>query len=143
MKFGGKVSGFREAHQILQDLPRSIQNRVLQQSCLDGMRSVKKDFKAAAPKHDRGDRSQASQTYGTLASNIRVIRLKRLPKGQKGARIDTGEAFWGYFYEKGTRHQPARPWFLPAFQRAQTAITTALVDSIIKRIAKEIERVRK
>lgn len=143
MNFDGKVSGFTEAHQMLQELPRNIQNRVLQQACLDGMRSVKKDFKAAAPKHDRGERSPASKTYGTLASNIRVIRLNKLPRGQKGARIDTGDGFWGYFYEKGTRHQPARPWFLPAFQRAQSAITTSLVDGIMKRAAREIERFRK
>lgn len=117
--------GIKELDRKLGELPKRIENRVLQKAVTKAMREGRNIVKAAAPRAE-GDRSPPSKKYGSLRRNIRVIRLKRVRKGQKGARIDTGNAFWGVFYEKGTRRQPARPWFLPAFKRAQEVVLSAL-----------------
>lgn len=139
MKFHGKVSGFKEFSALLKELPRNVENRVLQDATNKAMRAALPQMKAAAPVH-KEDRSSASKQYGTLKQNIRVSRLKRVRKGQKGTRIHTGNAFWGFIYEMGSRYQPARPFFAPAFRAMQTTIINVLGVEIGKGIEREAAR---
>lgn len=136
MKLEGKVSGFDELDKLLKQLPRNVERRVLQKGTTAAMRSILPDMKAAAPRHD-GERSPASKKYGTLLSNIRAARLRRVRKGEKGTRISTGNAFWGFIYEKGSRYQPARPWFAPTFRRLQSKLIKVLGTEIGKGIEQE------
>lgn len=139
LKFKAKLTGFDGLSETLRELPTRVENKVLQKSVTAAARSVRKEFQNAAPRDEEGQ-SPASELYGRGYRNIRVQRLKRTEKGQKGARITTGNAFWLYFYELGTRYQPARPWFLPTFQRLQKAILSELAKRIGEGIEKESKK---
>lgn len=135
MKFQHTTRGFTEFGKLLNQLPAHTENRILQTATREALREQLPSIKAAAPRHS-GERSQASKQYGTLLSNIRVARLRRVKKGEKGARVSTGRAFWGFIYEMGSRYQPARPWFTPAFTRAENE----MVKSLAKKIGDGIEK---
>lgn len=141
-----EMSGFKDFDKVLNKLPKNIENRVLQKSTNKAMRAGLRDMKAAAPVHKRGEQSKASIEYKSLKRNLKVKRLRRTSRGQKASRIDTGKAFWGVFFELGTRSQPARPWFLPAFQKAQTKVLDTLKIELGKGIedeAKKLARTKK
>lgn len=142
MKFEGKIGGFTEMSQLFKQLPDRVEKKVLQRATLDGLRAARADVKAAAPVGDPSDRSPSSQEYGSLKANIRVVRKKRVKKGQKGAVITTNKAFWGFILEKGSRFIPAQPWFLPAITGAYDKVTKAMAESMRTNLTKEIEKFR-
>lgn len=139
IKIEAELSGFDEFDNLLKKLPERVEKRVLQKSVNKALRSSQKAFKAAAPRHT-GEQSPASKEYGTGRKNIKVKKLRRVRKGQKAARLDTGNAFWLYIYEKGSRYQPARPWFLQAFQKSREAILNVLRDELGKNIESEAKK---
>jgi HK97 gp10 family phage protein len=131
-----KITGLNEARNLLKVLPDRTQKRVLNGAVRAGATVLRKEIKAAAPV-DADKRSPASEKYGRLKDNIRVLRLKfGVPKTSAMYRVDTGRAFWGYFLEFGTRFIAARAWFRPAvdanFDRA--------VNQMKERLASGIER---
>lgn len=129
--FETKITGFEDFDKLLKTLPQTIENHVLQKATLQALDVVIPDIKAAAPKPN-GKRSKASLEYGTLEQNIgvRVLKKAKHQPGERGARISTLDGFWGLFYEKGTRHQPAKPFFAPSF--------TGDVSKIINTLAKAL-----
>lgn len=132
------LRGAFELERMLRQLPQKVENKVLQKAVTSAAREGRKIIRAAAP---RGDGSSVnSKKYGTLRKNIRVIRLRRVGNGERAARIDTGNAFWGYIYEKGSRHQPARPWFEPAFHTAQEKMLSVLLKTVAAGIEKEARK---
>jgi len=134
--------GFKNFTKMLQELPTNVQKKVLQQAVNAAIKEGSSKVKAAAPKSDPDHRSAASREYGHLKSNIEVRTVKRPRPAQKGARIDTGDAFWGNFYELGTRYQAAKPWFGPAFQSAVSSMLTMLSDKLASGIEKEAQKLK-
>lgn len=122
MNLESKIEGFDELADLMKLLPAKVENRVAQKSVNSAMRAGRDAVKAAAPVFTGAQRSPISIKFGGLKKNVRLVRLKKAQKGQKGARVDTGNAPQGFWYEKGTRYQPARPWFLPAISRAREEI---------------------
>lgn len=140
MKLEHKVDGFDQFSRLLNQLPRRVENRVLQNATRDTLKeTVLQPMKKAAPRH-KGERSPSSQLYGTLLSNIRVASLKKKRKNERGAVISTGRAFWGFIIEKGSRYMPAKPWFLPTFRSHRGAMEQALGEKIGKGIEDEAAR---
>ena len=136
MKFETKLHGFEEFDRLLKDLGPRVGNRVLQGAVTGAIREGAKEIRKVAPQH-LDKQSPASKKYGPLRKNIKVKRLRRVRPGEKAARVDTGNAFWGVMYELGTRHQPARPWFANAFRKARENIIKNLADRLKKGIEKE------
>lgn len=134
MKTSIRLDGFKELDRLLHDLPPNVQNKVLQSAVTGAIGEGKKEIINAAPVGI--DPSPASRQYGPLKANIRVARVRSPNPGQRGASVSTGNAFWGAFYELGTRHQPARPWFGQAFARA----TSKMLDELKKRLGDGIEK---
>lgn len=131
------TSGFKEADELLRQLPRNVENRVLQASTMAGAREIRKAVKAEAPR-GKGDRSPASKQYKRLSQNIKVKPLKSVRrKGIRGARVDTGKAFWGMFLEFGTRFIAAMPWFRPAVTKARDPAVNALKNALGRGIERE------
>lgn len=130
------VSGFREMDILLRQLGPKIESRVLQNATSAGARIMAKEVKANAPKGS-GKQSAASKRYGRLEKNIRVqvLRIAKA-KGRRGARVDTGDGFWGLFLEFGTRFIRAQPWFRPAIDRSQNAA----INKLKKTMGRGIER---
>lgn len=138
------VSGFKEARAVLRQLPDRIQARVLQQATTAAVRLWARDVRKAAPVGKKP--SPASQQYGPLRKNIRVVRLRRVPRSARGARVTTGAAFWAVFYEEGTKYrrpggvQPARAWFEPAIRRGEAAVLERFKVVLGRGIAREATR---
>lgn len=141
MRLDHKFKGFNEFEKLLKELPRNVENKVLQTAVTGTLREIKPEMKAAAPRH-MDEQSPASKKFGSTRQNIRVFRLKRVPKGQKAARIDTGNAFWSLIYELGSRFQPARPWFAPTFRKCQERMLDILGRKIGEGIEKEAGKYR-
>lgn len=136
-------SGFKELDRMLSNLPKNVENRVLQRSVNKSMRKeALPAMKQAAPRH-KGKRSPASEEYKTLKQNLKVKKYRRTRRGQKGARIDTGDAFWGAIIEEGSRYIPAAPWFLPTFIKVQAAILKTLGVEISNGIELEAKKLLK
>ncbi len=131
------VSGFREMDLLLRQLGPKIESRVLQNSTSAGARVMAKEVKANAPKGS-GKQSAASKRYGRLLKNIRVqvLRIAKT-KGRRGARVDTGQGFWGLFLEFGTRFIRAQPWFRPAIDRSLNAALLKLRQIMGRGIERE------
>ena len=143
MKLETKIKGFENLNTILTKLPERVEANVLQKSTTGALRSIVKYMRGRAPKNADYE-SPASKKYGPLRKNIFVKASKRDKKsGTRGAYITTGKAFWGFFYEKGTRHQPARPWFLPAFSAVSDLIIKRFADNVSEGILKEVEKLKK
>lgn len=140
MKLEHKVDGFDQFARLLRELPRNVENRVLQNATRDTLKETAlQPIKKAAPRH-KGDRSPASKQYGTLLSNIRVASLKKKRKNERGAVISTGRAFWGFILEKGSRYIPANPWFAPTFRAQRGAMEQTLGEKLGEGIEREAER---
>lgn len=141
MKTDIKLGGYKEFDNLLRNLPGNIAGRALQSAVTGAIREAAKDIRKAAPRND-GDQSPASEKYGPIRKNIKVKRLRRTDRGQRGARVDTGKAFWAVFYEKGTRYQPARPWFKQAFENATPKVLANFRDRLQTAIEKEVIKLR-
>lgn len=139
MQFKSTLSGFDGFSQLLKELPPHVENQVLQNATIAAVKSAQPAIKAAAPV-SADDRSPSSKKFGRLKSNIRVSKLRRVKKGQKGARIHTGKAFWGFLIEKGTRFMAAHPWFAPAWRAREENTLRVLGEEIGKGIEEKASK---
>ena len=135
-----EVKGLQELDRALKQLPPELDNKVLQKATDDAMKEALPALQHAAPKHATGEQSAASKEYGSVLANLGTVRKKSVRKGQKGSLISTGNAFWSWFYEFGTRHQPARPWFVPAFRGASRKVLDKLSSALGDGIEKAFEK---
>ena len=69
-----------------------------------------------------------------------MARLRRPGKGRKGAQINTGQAFWGFMLERGTRYIAAKPWFLPAIRSIFPVWVDALATELREELKTELEK---
>lgn len=94
--------------QVFRRLPDELQARVKGEATLAASKPIVRALRAAAPASatrkarpktwTRRDGTVGQGDYGTLRQNI-TSRLTRRSKA--ATRISTGDAFWGYFIEKG------------------------------------------
>lgn len=142
-----ELQGFKELESLLSTLPSKIENKVLQSATRGAISIAKPDIAAAAPRSTESvstssldgisERSIASRTYGQLHTNIKVEnKRKGKSKGSRGAAITTGDSFWGFFLEFGTRYIPAKPWFEPAFRKNNVR----MLEELKRRLAIGIDR---
>lgn len=135
-----EFKGFDEFDKMLQQLPLNVEKRVVQAATVSALRAAVKNMRNAAPKHT-GKQSPSSKKYGTGQKNISV-RPKKKKKGVRGALLSTRDAFWLYFYEKGTRYQPARPFWNSAFKLATPVILSKLNEYVNTRLQKEFDKLK-
>ena len=135
-----EFDGLKELHKLLNDLPGKIADKTLQSATKKGMDAVLPVFFHAAPKHS-GEQSKWSKYYGALASNIRVAKGRVQKKSTSRASvITTGDSFWGYILEKGTRFGVKKEWFLPAFNRSKDIMLSVFKRELGAGILKEAKK---
>jgi len=138
MRFTYEIEGMRELEKLFKALPKNVSNRVTQKATTQTAKAIYLPALIAAAPFDTGKRSPDSRFYGALKTNIEVERLRKSKsKTRKGARVWTGESFWGYFYEMGTSRQPPRPWFVPTISRIREAGYMDLKDRLLSGITNE------
>lgn len=155
MKYTIDTNGFKELDNLLKKLPKNIEDKVVRRSIVGAARSVMKDIKSSAPvgpprpdvtthRSDKAAKNYArKKKYGHLKDNIKArasfIGRKR---GIISAAIHTGMAFWAYWREFGNSRQPARPWFVPAFNAGVSKALSELKERIGKGIEKEAKKLK-
>jgi HK97 gp10 family phage protein len=134
-----RVEGLSELNKVLQQLPDTVERRVLQNAVNAGGRVILRAVKAVAPRH-QGKQSAASKRYGTIVRNLRLQTLSRVRKGMRGTRVWTKDAFWSVFFERGTKRQPARPFAEPAFEQVAGQAVQAVHDKLLEGVEKEASK---
>jgi HK97 gp10 family phage protein len=129
------LTGVDELVTKLRDMPAKVEKSVLKDATKDAMTNALPDMVGAVPM-ESDEQSPDSKKYGTTRQNLRVIALTNLGRNNYGARIDTNNAFWQWYYNFGSRHQPARPWFAPRFR----AMAQKVLDNFVAAVGAEIER---
>lgn len=146
-----RLEGAKELQDLLLRLPARVQKNAVNQAMRAGGAIVRDAAKADAPVGKRkgrkrfyvsrktGKRVQAND-YGALKKNIRVQKVR----GTDGRYVVTdGSAFWGMFYEFGTKRQPPRPFLRPAFDRVREKALATVIRTIGPRIENEIRKLSK
>lgn len=137
------ITGLSDARKVLKQFPDRVQKKVLNAAVRASANELKREVKAAAPV-DEGVRSEASEKYGRLKQNIRVIRLRfGVAKTSASYRVDTGKAFWGYFIEYGTRFIAANAWFRSAVDRAYDRSLNKMKEHIAVGVEREAMKLYK
>jgi HK97 gp10 family phage protein len=143
-----RLEGARELDRVLAQLPTELAKFKLEQATRAGANVIRRAAIDAAPRDTSGERSEASQRYGPLHTNIKTTKVKSIGgaksaasvgRGTRGAVefvVHTSDAFWGLFLEYGTVKHSAQPWFRPAFERA----APEALDRIGDKLGKELEK---
>lgn len=132
------VRGARELDRALRGLDRKIRRKVL----LSGLRAV-----ATPIKQDMARRAPHRTGSGQLRESI-IVRTSPRRQSQHEAEVRIGparSAFYGMFFEYGTRFMPARPFMRPAFDtnvRGTFSRFGQFVGRTIEREARKLNRGR-
>ena len=141
-EFEMDLSGFKEAIAELRKLPEKAERRIVLNASMSAMREARREIVKSAPKGDTPV-PNGNMKYGTLRKNIRVRRFKlKGQRGQAGAKITTGNAFWGWILEKGSRNMVAQPWFDPAFERSKPRVLAKFREAVDKGLEKEWSKLK-
>jgi len=142
-----RLEGARELDRVLAQLPQELARFKLEQATRSGANVIRRAAINAAPR-DTGERSEASQQYGALHTNIKTTKVKSIggyrsaanvgrdTKGAVEFVVHTSDAFWGLFLEYGTVKHSAQPWFRPSFEQA----APEALDRIGEKLGKELEK---
>lgn len=133
--YKSSVSGFNELSSLFKELPKRVNNKILQKATREGMKEALPTVKQAAPRNSGNKKSKASQDYGPLNKQVKVRRI-RMEGNRRGTKISTGTAFYGYILDKGSRYVPAKPWFDQAFESKETAVIAKFKSVMDEELAK-------
>jgi HK97 gp10 family phage protein len=147
------IHGAREIEKVLQMLPDRVAKKVIEGAVRQGANVIRAEARRRAPVRAEPGVKKRSKSRGTLPgflkASISVKKIKQSPALVHLA-VSVGRAFWGMFYEFGTRHQPARPFMRPAFDsaggRALQKIGEWLgkgIDKEAAKLAREVGAVRR
>ena len=138
-----QIDGLKELQDELKQLPYRAERRVLRNAGVSAMREARKVLIKAAPTYN-GTRHQGmgSFRYGPLKKAIKVGK-PFVGHRVVGAKVSTGEGFWGYFIEKGTRYHSPAPWFDPAFDAARGMVGSKWKQTAERGLKREFEKIER
>lgn len=149
MRLDIELQGFKELDSALGKLPYEVGTKVLQNAVSSAILPAFHAVKQAAPigpDLNRSPDSRAAQIkmkYGKLRDNIKKRRSRNYSDKTKSAYISTGNAFWGFFLERGTKYIPANRWFSKAFEGSKDAMLEKLKKDLARGIDKQFKRLTK
>ncbi|MAX00865.1 MAG: hypothetical protein CMN72_14745 [Sphingomonas sp.] len=118
--------GLKELDRELEAMGREVSTKIGAKALRASADMLQAAWQMAAPYNP--DQSKASLTYGHARENIRVGRVRPRKETAIVFKVTTGDAFWMFFYEKGTVTQPARPWARPTVERMKQQFINVQVD---------------
>jgi HK97 gp10 family phage protein len=156
-----KLTGFDKLAKALDELPKEVATNYgiratraaakyigkrVEQVVPKGTQSTKKTRRLKGRQLIDGRRKRqgekVSYDYGRWHQNIRVRRDKRSENpGEISFMVTSGDAFWSWFYEKGTVDQPARPVIAPLFLSETDAMITLMANRLEKAIIRREKRI--
>lgn len=144
-----ELDGFKELDRALGKLPYEVGTKVLQNAVTSAILPARKAIYNAAPIGQDDNRNPESKSgkiklkYGKLRENIKKRKSRTYSDKSKSAYISTGDAFWGFFLEFGTRYIPATRWFSKAFESAQNEMLAKLKKDLARGIEKKFKELTK
>ncbi len=137
------LTGAREAAKVLKRLPKATQRKVLRAAVRKPAQLARDAIRVRAPVGPipAALRKGKRKSYGKLWHEIRAKRDKASSsQTREVVVVDTGRAFWGFFYEKGTSRQPPRPFFVPTFQGKTRVMIKTMVKVLRKGVIRETKK---
>jgi HK97 gp10 family phage protein len=118
------------------EIEPKVARKLTRKTLKDAARPLKDDMKSRAPVGEPRTVYRNGQVYQTSGGNLRKsVKLRamgRMNKGNYGVAVSSGrikakgtqpdDAFYVYFYEYGTAHQPARPFIRPSVEAHRNRI---------------------
>ena len=104
-----------------------------------GSKLMQATAKQLAPKFKgKYPKSRLDRQPGTLRKNIRSMAMKRsrvrfgyvVSAGLRGKNINSGEAYYGLFVEKGGPKRAPKPFMRPAFDRHKDAAVAFVMSEV-------------
>lgn len=162
-----KVNGLQEINRALQDLPFRIANKVLKKGVAAGAALLRDAIRKAAPVRKTGGEMKVSNSRGSgsamrspgfLRKNIKSLYRRKAsgPGNVHYAIGPMGDAYYGYFVEKGhvigkrkrygrgiaeynagLKTVPAHPFMMPVFNSQTNQIIEKMKDKLSEGIRKE------
>ena len=143
------LNGVAEAADMLSQLSDKLGKQVCRSAAQAGATTMKKEVIARAPVSnvDRvkvyGSNGNKFSKYDYTRRHLRnQITTKSVKSNNADVKIliNTGDAFWGVFTEKGTKKGiSAQKWFKGAFESSENpvldAIETKFTDAVMKNIS--------
>lgn len=117
-----EIDGIDALDKQLAALGTEVATKIGEKAVKAGANVLKGNLVEAAPVAT-GKISPAHERYGSLRQNIRVGVVKSFKVNWIGYSVNAGRAFWARFYEFGTEHQPARPFWRPTVSASKEEIT--------------------
>lgn len=123
------VIGLPEIVESLKKIGINFSEAVLDESVRAGAEVLQREIQSRAPTGDTG-----------VTKRSIIIQRRKPGKGvitTKAEEISymvgpSKDAYYAYFYEMGTRHQPARSFIKPAFEAVSEAAQKASEDVLLK-----------
>lgn len=154
-----KIEGLKEVNRALKELPNVAAGRALRSALTSSTLPLKKEMKKNAPRRSEpgakvisGKKSTGGNAKGgfvkvrwpgNLAKSI-ITRL--IDKGPHHVTLGVGPAshgFYGLFAEKGTSHQPAKPWMRPALDSQGQNVINRFAERIWQTIEREAAKLKR
>ena len=130
-----EVTGIDQIKQILRDVTPRHANNLMRNTIRGVAAEIRKDIRSTAPKGDQGRLA--------AARNIKV-KMRRAKQGAQVAEVVfNNKTFFWRFVEHGTggdNPQPARPFVIPARNRAASRLDRMIAQSFSRTLEKTIKR---
>jgi HK97 gp10 family phage protein len=138
--FGGSTSGFAELEAALLQLEKKVATKLGASATRKGAKVVQAAVRAAAPVSDieEGAPRGNGRTQAKISKHVVIKKGRSSVTGGIVYLVGTGHAFQSIFVERGTIHQPARPFAVPAFERAAAHAISTIATELKKGIEKKV-----
>lgn len=158
-----KFHGLKDIERALQELPRRVDRRILNEGLLDGARLVRDEARAKAPvlREEHSRRRPGVLRRAIQAIRVRpqgyaatvLVRVRPLSKGAiarfkkkaiaRGMKNVNGadnpnDPFYWRFVEFGTSKMSARPFLRPAFEAKKVAAVRAAIALFRERVQSKL-----
>lgn len=148
------LQGFDKLAKTLDDLPNDVARRFAQTAARAASRDFRKKAMVKVPRGKQPSR-KSRRTKGTKGKpgkreffdfgrwhdNLKITRARdEEDRNTVAMRVTSGDAFWSWFYEKGTVDQPARPVITPLFFAETDNMIDAMRDSLERSIIRRETR---
>lgn len=132
------LKGAADLDRKLAALGNVAASKVMRGAMRAAMNEAKKEAEGSVPVGTVTHRTYRGRLVapGFAKRNLRVVVVRDKSGAPLRALLGVRrEAFYAVqFLELGTSKMPANPWLVPAFERAQPAVTGKLIDGLRERI---------
>ena len=147
--FTYEMKGWKELNQVLKDLPQEIRKKVIDKSMRKGGEFLRDKIREKAPVGTLEVRKNNIRTnknkvlkFIKLVNEINVVS-GGVENNLRLFRITTGKAYWGMFYEFGTKKQQKRPFMRPVFDENKEQVTRITFEELTKGVIDTAQKLAK